>query len=122
RAERLDGLEGRPARGDDVLDQTDALALLVDALEPIGGAVLLRPRADDQERQPTCQRRGCGERDRTELGAGEADCIRLVLTHGRRDRRAESAEQVGPRLETVLVEVVARAAAGAQEEVALEVR
>ena len=34
-AERLDRLDRGPARGDDVLDQADALALLVHALEPV---------------------------------------------------------------------------------------
>src|SRR5690348_4560117 len=45
-----------------------------------------------------------------------------MLEDGRRDQRSERAEQVGAGLEAVLVEVVARAPARAQHEVALEVR
>ncbi len=45
-----------------------------------------------------------------------------VLRHCRRDPLADRAEQVGPRLEAVLVEVVAGALPGAEDEVALEVR
>src|SRR5207248_11072437 len=50
-AERLDGRQGRTARGDDVLDETDALARVEGALEPLVRGVALRVLADDQERQ-----------------------------------------------------------------------
>ena len=44
-----------------------------------------------------------------------------MLADGGGDPLAERAEEVGTRLEAELVEVVARALAGAQDEVALEV-
>ena len=59
--------------------------------------------------------------DGAEHRRGEADGLRLVLAHGRGDPVTERREDVRPRLEAVLVEVVARALAGAQDEVALEV-
>jgi hypothetical protein len=45
-----------------------------------------------------------------------------VFANGSGDQVSERPEQLGARLEAVLVEVVARAAARAQHEVALEVR
>ena len=120
-AQRLDRLEQGAAGGDDVLDEADALALLVRALDPFRGAVLLRRLAHDEERQAGLERRRRRERDGAELGPGEARRVRSVLAHGRRDALAERAQQLGPRLEAVLVEVVAGALAGAQEEVALEI-
>ena len=120
-AERLDGVQRGPAGGDHVLEQADPLALLEDAFEPVGGAVLLRRLADEQERQPGGERRGRRERNGAELGAGEAGRVRLLLRDGVGERLAQRAEQVGAGLEAVLVEVVARAAARAQDEVAFEV-
>ena len=57
-----------------------------------------------------------------ELGGGEPRRIRRVLSDGRRDPLAERAQQLGSRLEPVLVEVVARPLPGAEQEVALEIR
>ena len=59
----------------------------------------------------------------TAPSSGPASLVgfRLVLPHGVGDRAAERGEQVGARLEAVLVEVVLRAAAGAKDEVAFEV-
>ena len=85
------------------------------------GAVVLRFLADDQEGQAALERRRGGERDGSELRPGEPDRVRLVLAHGVGDRAAERREQVGAGLEPVLVEVVLRAAAGAEDEVAFEV-
>src|SRR5918911_4783722 len=48
-AERFDALEQRAPGRDDVLDEADAFALVVDALEAVRGRVLLRRLADDQE-------------------------------------------------------------------------
>ena len=84
----------------------------VDALEEVRRSVVLARLADDQERKPGRERGRGGERDRTELGAGEAATASgssrpTVLG----DQRAERAEDVGPRLEAVLVEVVAASAA-----------
>src|SRR3954449_7970673 len=56
-AQRLDGLDGGAAGGDDVLDQADLLARLEDALEPLAGSVALLLLADDQERQAGRERR-----------------------------------------------------------------
>ena len=115
-------LERRAARGDHVLDEADTLAGLEDALEPVRRAVRLGLAADDQERQAAGQRGRGRERDRAELRAGEPVASGSCSLTAARDRGAERAEQVGPRLEAVLVEVVPGAAARAQDEVALEVR
>jgi len=45
-----------------------------------------------------------------------------VLADRGGDPLAECREEVGPRLEAVLVEVIARPLAGAQDEIALEIR
>ena len=76
--------------------------------------------ADDHERQPRRERGRRRERDRAERGAGEPDRLRLVLPHGCGEALAQRAEQLGQRLEAVLVEVPARALAGAEQEIALE--
>src|SRR5439155_6361294 len=104
------------------LDEADALALVVRTLELIPGPVLLRLLAHDQERQPGLERRSRREGDRTELGRREPRRVGCVLAHRRRDALAERAQQLGARLEAVLVEVVARALPRAENEVALEVR
>ena len=91
-AQGLDRLDRRAAGGDDVLDEADALALgSNDAFEPVGGAVALRLLADDQERQPACERRRGRERHRAELGRREPHGVRLVLGDRGRDRLAERA-------------------------------
>src|SRR5918994_7465092 len=118
--EGLDRGDGRPAGGDDVLDQADPLTRLEGALEAVRGAVLLGFLADDDERQARDERRGGCDRDGAELGCGEPNCVRLVLGHQRRQLLSERLEQLRPRLEAVLVEVVARGATGAKHEVALE--
>src|SRR2546429_7043968 len=61
------------------------------------------------------------ERNVTELGPGQADRSRLERLDGLADALAERTQQLRTRLEAVLVEVVARAPAGAEDEVALEV-
>src|SRR2546423_4555106 len=119
---RLYGPHRRAGRGDDVLDEAHLLALLEDALEPLGRAVALRLLPDDQERQTAGERGGCGEGDGPQLGACEPHGIGSVLGDRSGDPIAERAQQVGPRLEAILVEVVARPPAGAEDEVALEVR
>src|SRR5258707_11133009 len=48
-AERVDSLDRSSARGDDVLDEADALARFEDALEPVAGSVALRLLPHDQE-------------------------------------------------------------------------
>src|SRR5260221_11502488 len=60
-AERLDRIEQGPAGRDDVLDEADALALLVGAFDPLCGAVFLRLLADDDERQAGLQGLDCGQ-------------------------------------------------------------
>ena len=54
---RPDGIRGRAARCDHVLDQDDAFTRLERAFEPVGGAVLLRLAPDDQERKTRSERR-----------------------------------------------------------------
>ena len=120
--DRRDRLDERSARGHDVLDQAHELAFLERALEPIRGAVGLRLVADHDEREPARERGGRGEGHGAEYRRGEANGLRLALADGRRDPVAERAEEVGARLEAELVEVVARPLAGAEQEVALEVR
>ena len=88
-----------PAGGDDVLDEADALALLVDPLEPVGGAVLLRLLADDQERQARRERGGRRERDRAELRPGDAASRRARARRSprRAARRAAAAGRAASR-------------------------
>src|SRR3954454_16173410 len=119
--ESRDRLHERSAGGHDVLHQTHELALLEGAFEPVRGAVGLRLVTDDHERQPSRERGGRGERHRTEHGRSEAHGLRLVLADGGGDPLTERGEKVRPCLEAELVEVVARALAGPQKEVALEV-
>src|SRR5579859_368689 len=120
-AQRVDRCEQRAARGDDVLDEAHGLAGFVGPFEPLAGAVLLRLLADDEERQAAFERRRSRERDGAKLWAGEPVRVRCVLAHRRGDAPAERAQEVGPRLEAVLVEVVPRPLARAEEEVALEI-
>src|SRR6266498_5269715 len=120
-AERFDSLHSGTARGDHVLDQADELAFLKEALEPVPRPVVLRLLAHDQERQAGRER---GRRDQgncAQLGTGEPLGLGLELARRLCDASAEGAEQLGPGLEAILVEVVTRAASGAQDEVALEV-
>src|SRR4249919_3264022 len=120
--ERLHGLDGGTAGGDDVLDDADAVALRVDPFEAVGGPVVLGLLADDQEREPRLERRGRRERDRTQFRAGDQLRVGRVLTDRCGKALPDRPEQVGPRLEAVLVEVVAGAPTRAEQEVALEVR
>src|SRR5579862_2817398 len=121
-AQRVDGIEQRAARGDDVLDEAEALAVVVRSFDPVAGSVLLRLLADDDERQPRLERRGRRERDGAELGRGDPRRVRRVLRDLCGDALAQRAQDVWARLEAVLVEVVARPLAGAEDEVALQVR
>ena len=120
-AEHIERLHRCTSRRDDVLDEADALARFVEPFEPVRSPVLLGGLADDQERQARGQRGSRRECHRTELRAGEPNRVRLVLGDGCCDVLAERREQVGPGLEPVLVEVVARAPPRAKDEVALEV-
>src|SRR6185436_18933244 len=61
------------------------------------------------------------QRDGTQLRACDPRGRRLVVADPRGEAFAERPQQVGPRLEAVLVEVVARAAAAAKHEVTLEI-
>src|SRR5579864_1389982 len=120
-AQRLDRLQQGAAGGDDVLDEAHRLALLERPLEPVAGSVLLRLLANDQEREPRLERRGRCERNRAELRRSEARRDRGVLDNLGGDPLAECAQEVGPRLEAVLVEVVPGAPARTQDEIALEI-
>ena len=120
-AQSLDGTRGGPARSDHVLDEADELARLGDALQAVVGAVALRLLADDQKRQSGRERCRGRERDRAQLGAGESNRVGLRGANRIRERLSERRQQLGPRLEAVLVEVVGRAPARAQDEIALEI-
>src|SRR3954451_11018062 len=121
-AQLLDGLEERAAGRHHVLDHAHALARLEDAFDALRRSVLLRLSAHDHEGQPGRQRGGGCERDRAELRSREQRRVIGVLAHNRGDALAQRAQQVRARLEPVLVEVVLRALARAEQEVALEVR
>lgn len=120
-AQRLDGRDRRAAGGHDVLDEAHPGAFRIGALEPVSGAVVLRLLADDQEGQARDERGGGDEGDRAELGAREQAGLRFGLERNARDPLAERLEQLRTGLEAVLVEVVARAAARPEDEVALQV-
>ena len=122
RPQGADSLGGGPARRDDVLDEAHLLARRELALELPLGAVVLGLLPHDQERKAGREGGRRGERDRPELGPGDADSRRRDLADPPGEPLAEGGEQVGPRLEAVLVEVVARALAGAEDEIALQVR
>ena len=110
-AQRSDGLGGRSARRDDVLDQADALAGLERALDPVRRCRSPSPR-------PRTIRNGSREASDAaaasatapELGAGEAHARRARASATWRRGGAERLEQVRLRLEAVLVEVVASSA------------
>jgi hypothetical protein len=120
-AERRDRGQRCAAGGDDVLDQADPLAGDEGAFEPVPRAVVLRLLADDQEGEARRERGRGRQRDGAELRPRQPICVGLVFGDEIREPRAEGLEQVGARLEAVLVEVVRGAAAGAEDEVALEV-
>ena len=90
------------------------------ALQPVRGAIFLRLTAHDDE--GPSGRHGCrsSQRDRPEGRPGKPDGTRLHLLHGGRETLSELPEELRLRLEAVLVEVVGRALARAQDEVALE--
>src|SRR6186997_1438087 len=120
-ANRIQSLDGGSAGGDDVLDEADTLTRLERSLEPVRGSVLLGFVADDQEREARGQGGRRGQDDRSQLGARNPHRFGLVLCDRRRDVLAEHGQEVRLGLEPVLVEVVARAPARTEEEVALEV-
>src|SRR2546421_229622 len=96
-AQGLDRGDRGAAGGDHILDETGQLSRFEDALEAVRGPVLLRLPAHDQEGNARGERGGGGQRDRAELGAGQAHGIRLNLGNGLRDSLPPPAEQVRPR-------------------------
>ena len=82
----------------------------------------LAPLADDHEGEARRERGRGGEGDGAEGGAGDPGRAGLELAHGGSKALAERPEQVGLRLEAVLVQVPGRALPGAEDEVALEQR
>src|SRR6188472_1859296 len=121
-ADGLDRVQQRTAGGDNVLDQADSLTGLEGAFEAVRGSVLLGRGAHDHERDARRERRRGRERYGTQLRTSEPRCVGLVLGDLGGKVLAERREHVRLRLEAVLVEVVARPAARAEDEVALEVR
>src|SRR6266545_409095 len=119
--ERFQGFQGGSAGGDDVLDETYALARFVVAFEPLLRPVLLRRLAHNQEGQAGRERRCRRQRNRPQLGTGQPHRVRLVLGDGGCEVLAERGEQVRPGLEAILVEVIARAAPRPKHEVAFEI-
>src|SRR5262249_27327909 len=119
--ERLDRRDRSPARGDDVLDEADAFPRLEEPFEAVARPVALRLLADDQVRQPRGERGGGRKRHGAKLRPGEPNGCRLVLSYGLGDPVAQRPEQVGPRLEAVLVQVVTGAPARTEHEVSLQV-
>src|SRR5438105_11033617 len=119
--QRFDRRDQGAARGDHVLDDADLLAGFELALDPPRRPVALRLLADEQEREPRRERPRRSEHDRAELGAREARRVRSMLADHVRDQLAQLPQQLRPRLEAVLVEVVRRALPRAEHEVALEV-
>ena len=113
------GVEDRAARGDDVFDDAQPLAVELAALGEPAGAVGLRLLAHEPRGQPADLRHHRGERNAAELETGER-------VHRRRDERhagrAMSPEQRGVRLEHVLVEVLVADDARPQRERAREMR
>ena len=93
---RLHGLRGGPARGDHVLDQAHALALLEGALEPVVGAVALALLPTIRKGSPDAERGRGRERDGAQLGPGEERRVGLDLGDLRRDPLPERCEQLGP--------------------------
>ena len=77
-AKGLDGLDRGAAGGDDVLDQADALAARVDALELVRRAVALGGLADDQEREARFERGRGGQGDGAQLRPGEPSAIDAI--------------------------------------------
>src|SRR5512132_575767 len=120
-AERLDRGHRGAARGDHVLDETDAFAVLEHTLEAVAGPVFLGLLADDQEGQARGVRGGSRERYGAQLRPREPDGLGLELSHGPSDPLPQRAEQVRPGLKAILVEVVAGAPARAEHEIPLEV-
>ena len=105
--ERVDRIRGRASRGDDVLDEADLLAGREASLQPVLGTVALGLLADEQEWEAG-RERGCrGERDGPELGPGDARGRGRDLTDPGGDPLPQGGEDLGARLEAVLVEVVA---------------
>ena len=123
RAARATASRAAPPARDDVLDHGDPLARLRDALQAVAGAVRLGGAAHDHERQaatpcwPTP--RGPPRRAPAPRSAPRPARPRAMRSAS---AVAEVAQQVGPRLEAVLVQVERRAPPGAQQEVALQVR
>src|SRR5262249_59905922 len=89
--------------------------------EAVVRPVALARLTDDQEWQSRAKRGRSRERDGAQFGPREQRRVRLDLGHLRGDPLRQRREQLRPRLEAVLVQVVARPAARAQHEVALDV-
>ena len=120
--ERLHGLLRRASARDDVLDEAHLFPGLELAFDPVLGPVALRLFADDEERQAAGERGRRSEGDRPELGPRESPRVRRGLADPGCYPLAQLAQEVGPRLEAVLVQVVPLAPARTQDEVSFEER
>src|SRR5262249_51033274 len=112
----------RPAGRDDVLHEAHQLARAAEPFKPVRGAIFLRLTAHDDE--GPSGRHGCRscQRDGSERGPRKPDGIWLNVLHDGGEALSELPQQFRLRLEAVLVEVVARALAGAEHEIAFEQR
>src|SRR5205823_5900117 len=118
-AQHLDRAERVAAGRDHVLDHCDALARRDASLDLLRGAVALRLLADEEQRQSGLHRHSPAKQYGSELWRCEA--LRL-FRHELSKMRAEALEQVGLGLEQEFVEVSIGLLAGAQDELALQVR
>jgi hypothetical protein len=121
-SEGVHRLLGCAPTGDDILDEADLFAGIELALDAPLGPVALRLLADDEERKAPGEGGRRGQGDRTELGPGQAPRFGGRLGDACRDPLAELTEQVRPRLEPVLVQVVAGSPPLAQHEIPFEER
>src|SRR4029453_12527244 len=117
-----DRSERRSTRRYDVLDEANPLAGLEHPFEPVTGPVALRFLPYDQKRQARRQRGRRDESDSSQLGAGEPGRLGGGLGDTVGNARADRLQQVRPRLEAVLVQVVGGATTRAKHEVPLEIR
>ena len=116
---RFDSLKSGSALCHYVLDQADQLPRFAYTFELVLRSIPLCLLAHNQKRQLGSKRGSGGKGNRTELRGGETNGARLVLGHCDSDSLAERSKQLGHGLEAVLVEVIARTPARAQNEIAL---
>ena len=112
---------GKSAAGcDDVLQKAHEVPPVERAFNPIRCTVFLRLTSDDDEGQFGRHRGRSGQCNRSESRTGESDRVRFDLARHLGQPFPEGAEEVGARLEPILVQVPGRAFARPEQEVSLE--